>query len=531
MRASVSRSSRHGGALILALLFMGVITAGFVTWISLIRQRARVGDFEEHQVRKRLAAGDAEILARDYLLRRALASNGDDDGLTGTSDASTWSTALATSWNGSSQAATSTWTGYALDSSTRLAGLNGFSPTYDYPYSKSFTFTTSYKRLDYNPNDASTNPGTAQYNNDTTTVRGYVRSRNLLLGGDLLVLHRPTPSVSSTLPAVTGNVAVQGRVVHFAPEIAAGFYSARSQRFSAPAQATINVAPANIAGSGQMWSNLAWTPMSTGNTASGNLESAASGDDWRMPEFSGQLNFIDCPAPVSPATSTTANPSNSLRQELIAGGTTLQPAGSHATSFDDSRGLDFNGTGSVTISPCLGSTTSDLPSVILTNANALTEIVINGQSDATTLSYAQFRPAFTVLYSQASGSATNLARIRIRHQNNRRMILAIKKATLSQVEIVVEATVTNPNWHLLVLAENTPILFTYSAGVPSPVITGYPNYLATSLVLYGGIETNSSLTFPASPGLCEINLETDTRGLIRMTPRTAWVETFLNGKL
>jgi hypothetical protein len=39
------------------------------------------------------------------------------------------------------------------------------------------------------------------------------------------------------------------------------------------------------------------------------------------------------------------------------------------------------------------------------------------------------------------------------------------------------------------------------------------------------------VVFPASPRLCEIRLETDTRGLIRMSPRLAWVETYLTGKL
>ena len=515
MTAPASRSSRRGGALILALLFMGVMTIGFATWITLIRQRARVADLDVHQARKRLAAANAEVLARDYLLRRALASNADDDGYTTVSDAGSWSINTATTWNGSSQSHTPAWTGYALDSSIRPAGLNGFSPSYDYPYSKSFTFTSSYKRLFFVDTDTSPE----KYANDTTTIRGYVRSRNLLLGGDLLVLHRPTVS-GGVLPAVTGNIAVQGRVVHFAPDIAASSYTARSQRFTAPAPitggipASSNVVPADLAGAALLWSNLAWTPLSSGNVSGNNLESTASGDDWRIPDFTGQLNFIDNPS---------NNASNSLRAELIAGNTTLQPAGT--TAYNDSRGLVLDGSGLATFSPCLGSITSDLPSAVLSNANGLTEIVIDGQTGSTFSSYAQYRPSLALVYTQ-SGSGTNLTTIRLRHQNRRRMILALKKdyrtTAMAPVNVIVETAGPDAEWHLLILTENVPLTFSYSATAP---------YATSTVRLYGGIETNSPLSFPAAPGLCEINLQSDTHGLIRMSPRLAWVETYLTGKL
>ena len=78
MHATVSRSARRGGALILALLFIGVISAGFASWALLIQQRAGVSDLEEHQARKRLAAANSEIMVRDYMLTRVLAANGDD---------------------------------------------------------------------------------------------------------------------------------------------------------------------------------------------------------------------------------------------------------------------------------------------------------------------------------------------------------------------------------------------------------------------------------------------------------------------
>ena len=516
MRATASHHPRRGGALILALLFMGVVTAAFATWVTVIRQRSRAGDLEEHQARKRLSANNSEIMVRDYLLRRVLASNGDPDGLSSTS-AGSWSNSPATSWDGHIQTSAAVWNGYALDSSTRLAGLNGFSPTFDYPYSKSVTFTTNYRRLSYATE-------VAQFANDTTTWRGFVRSRNPVLGGDLLVLHRPT--VTATLPAVTGNIAVQGRVVHFAPDIPAASYTARSLRFTAPAivsggaPAFISIAPADISGAGLPWSNLTWTPLSSGNVNGANLETPSNGADWRLPDLSGQLNFID----------SSANPSNSLRAKLIAGSSTIQTTGS--TNFNDSRGFSLvntgstpAGTGVATVTPCPGSSASDLPSVLI--SNDLTEMIIDGQTGSNLTGYAPFRPAFTVLYTQ-NATGRNLTTIRLRNQNNRRMILALKKEHRTTsgwnpiVSVIVESSTGTADWHVVILSENVPLTFSYSATSP---------YAATTMRLYGGIQTNAPLDFPPSPRLFEINLQTDTRGLIRMTPRLAWVETFLTGKL
>lgn len=506
MRALPSPFPRRGGALILALIFMGTIAAGFATWITIIRQRSRVGELTEHQARKRIAAENAKIMARDYLLRRALAANADDDGLSsGTSGGTSWATSTQTSWNSEGFTTTPLWSGYSMDSSSKLAGLNGFSPTFDYPYSKSFTFTQNYRLLTF------TSEAPA-YQSDATTVRGYVRSRNLMLGGDLLILHRPTIS-GAAAPAVTGNVAVNGRVMHFVPEIAAASYSARSQRFTAPAAisggtpSAVNIAPADLAGANLPWSNLPWTPVSGGNIAGANLESTASGDDWRFPDFTGQINFIDNPN----------NASNSFRAELIANNNTLQPTGTAATT--DSRGFLMNGAGVATVTPVIDSNATDLPSVVLSNANGITELIIDGQSGSTLTSYAPFRPSMAIVYTQSS-TGTNLATIRLRNQNNRRLILALKKdarAGMTPVNVIVETTGSSSTWHCLIICENVPLTFSYTN--------------VTTFNLYGGIETNAPLVFPASPRLCEISLETDTRGLIRMSPRLAWVETFLTGKL
>ena len=515
MHATVSRSARRGGALILALMFIGVISAGFASWALLIQQRAGVSDLEEHQARKRLAAANSEIMVRDYMLTRVLAANGDAalDGMAPGSDNAVWSTSTSTVWKGSTLIddtywpSTTGWRGYAMDSISWIGGINGFSPTYDLPYTKALTFKANYKQLDF-ANAAQRFP------DDETTYRAFLRSSSPILGGDLLVLHQPNP-------AATGNVAVQGRVVHFAPNLAASAYTARSRRFTSPGQVALTVVPASIAGGSLLVSNLPWTALSSGNISNPNIgidPNPAISTDWRLPDYSGLLNVIDA---------STTNASNSLKSELLLNSSTISATGT--TDKTDSRGLAIVGsTGIATISPCPGHPITDLPSVSITNG--LNELIIDGQTGSNLTSYAPFRPAFAVVYTQdATVTGRNLTTIRLRNQNRRAMILALKKATRSPainhtVNVIVESPVTDPTWRLIIIAENVPLNITYTASAS-------PLYQAATVNLVGGIQTDSPLTFPASPQLFEIHLEPDTRGLLRLTPRLAWAETFLTGKL
>jgi hypothetical protein len=49
----------------------------------------------------------------------------------------------------------------------------------------------------------------------------------------------------------------------------------------------------------------------------------------------------------------------------------------------------------------------------------------------------------------------------------------------------------------------------------------------SSVKLYGGLQTDSPLTGPGGGQDLSVLLENDTRGLIRLTPRAAWVETIM----
>lgn len=469
---SYFRRARSGGVMVVALLALTAATAGFAGWMVLLKQRTRAGDFGENAVKKRVAVRNARATVKEYVLRRAVTESADTGA--GSFDPG----------GGWGQVNFPVWSGLPMDSTTRLAGLNSFSPTWDYPYTKSISFGALTKNLTF---DA----GVAQYDDVTHSVRALIRSRNPLLSGDLLVVHRPTDT-SLGLAAVTGNVSVLGRVLHFAPDTAAASYTAQSKGFAAPysSSATINIAPKDLNGNLLAWSNLPWLPMTAGKISG-------------VTDWTGRLNVID----------DSANGGNSLKQELTGA---LTCTG--GTPFSDSRGLVSNGTGTVTITPVVSTTSSDLPSVIINGETS--EIIIEGQDEPLLSTYAPFRPAMVIVFVQSVGSTRNLTTIRLRKNCNRRMLIALKQTdTFNNVNVVVEQNSgTVANWQSMIVAERCPLTFT---GATSTQI----------IQLTGGIQTNASVTAPASPAGLRLALQTDTRGLIKLSPRMAWVETILQGTL
>jgi len=253
--------------------------------------------------------------------------------------------------------------------------------------------------------------------------------------------------------------------------------------------------PKNLSGEDLPPSNMAWSPVTFGRVNSAT-------------DLTGKLNVID----------DSGNGGNSLRQKLTASAATLQ--GNGGTALVDPRGLNNDGLGTVTVTPCIGpSNPADLPSVVITDE--VTELIIEGQDGTNYTDYARYRPAFAVVYVQDPLSVRKLTTIRLRKQNSRRMVLAIKQAGSAAgtpVNVVVEDTNAASNWNVVILAENTPLVFT--AGAP-----------VTSIQMQGGIQIDSPLTGPVAGQTLVLSMEMDTRGLIRLTPRAAWVETIMPDKV
>jgi hypothetical protein len=371
--------------------------------------------------------------------------------------------------------------------------LNGFSLTWDYPYSKMLDVTAATKALGFTTN-GTTGRLDQSFTATSSYLKTYVRSRSLVLGGDLLVVHRSKLSPEAD-PVVTGNISVSGRVMHFRPDLAATNYTAQSSRFIAsPGASLMNLRPKSLGGADIPPSNLTWVPITFG---------AVGG----ATDYSGKLNVID----------DSTNGGNSLVQTLTSSAATLQNT-SGATAMTDPRGYSNPGTGIVTVTPSIGSSNpADLPSVII--KNEITELIIQGQDPTTFANYARYRPAFAVVYEQDTTSVKKLTTIRLRNQQSRRMILAIKQngnAAGQNVNVIVEDTNASSEWDLIIIAENTPL--TFSTTTP------------TTINLVGGIQTDAALTGPGTGKTLSIQLQTDTRGLIKIAPRAAWVETIMPDK-
>jgi hypothetical protein len=474
------RKRQAGGVIVLALIVIGFVTLGFSTWLGLLSQRGRAAEIEEHAARRRISTYNSRAAIQEYALQRMITSSGDTDGV---------SFDPLSGWSVTSTAA---WSGYSMASSTRLAGLNGFSPTWDYPYSKLLDVTAGTKALRYAPDGGGVIQET--YSASASYLKTYVRSRNLPLGGDLLVVHRSKLSPEGD-PVVTGNISVSGRVMHFRPDLASTAYTGLSARFVA-SPGTMNLRPKNLSGNDLIPSNLAWIPVTFGSIGG-------------VTDFSGKLNVID----------DSTNGGNSLVQTLTTSAATVQNT-SGATPMTDPRGYSNPGSGVVTITPCIGfSNPADLPSVIV--KNEVQEIIIEGQDPTNFSTYARYRPAMAVVYVQDTTSVKKLTTIRLRKQGGRRMIIAVKQngnTAGSNVNVIVEDTNSVSEWNVLFLAENTPL--TFSAGTGS----------VSTISVVGGIETDSALTGPGTGSLA-LSLQSDTRGLIKLAPRGGWVETIMPDKI
>ncbi len=468
----------------IALISVAFVGVGFSAWVGLLAQRGRTGEVEEHATRRRVAASNTRASIKVYALQRAITSSIDSDGLSFN----------PTALGGWSDTSTAPWNGYAMESTTRIAGLNAFSCTWDYPYSKILDVNAKTKSLGFATSEIGAI--SASYGISTSYLRTYLRSRSPILGGDLLLLHRSSRSPEA-IPAVIGNIRVAGRVVHFVPEVQPENYTARSARFDSPPGVTVNAAPKDLAGNSIAPSNLSWTPITFGRR-----------DGAYVADFTGRLNVVDAPN----------NGGNSLKARVVAAASTIQDSGTSTTT--DARGYSNPGTGTVTITQCVGLTSpADLPSIVLTDE--IREIIIDGQTGSNFSTYAPFRPAFAVLYTQNSASNRKLNTIRLRNQGARRMLLAIKQATPvggTPVNIIIEDSNAICEWNAIIVAENTPLTVTLSGG-------------ATTLNLVGGIQTDSSLTLRGTSTRMQLLLQTDTRGLIRLAPRAAWVETIMPDKI
>ena len=456
--------------MVMALVIMAVVTFGFMAWVRLLGQRSLAGEFEEQNARRRLAALNSEAASREYMLMKVMAGASDANGLTLFKPlGSDWSTASAPGW-----------TGAAFETGEKdKVPLNPFSPTWDYTYGKEVVFTAGYKSLAFS-NTA------AVWTDDSAKFTGSVNSRTPLLGGDLLIAH----TRGSSAPALSGNINIFGGFIQFD---AAGGYTVRR-----PAASN-----ASIQLTGAVPSNLPATPLSSGSG------------------YGGALNVI----------SNTTAPVVSLLTKLERErdkNAAINPRASRIVTLaknvaSTDPGVTWTGVVSTTKANVATVTSyesakEDTPNVVV--KDGVSELILKAppsaqQADAAT------RQLQVIICDQTSVAAYQfLTTIRLQGTNPRRTLLALKSsaATAPEVTVIVEDSAVSSVWDMMIFAENVKIKFQFSTTSP---------YKATSLTLYGGIQSDSQLTGPPGANKLDLRLQQNTQGLLGMSPRVGWVEIFL----
>jgi hypothetical protein len=486
-----ARLRTSGGVLLVALLITCAATFGFAAWASLIGQRRQVVEEVSGGIQRRLAVENGRQMARQYALTGVLTKN------SGTAVSFTKTPAATSQVLGGITAPA--FTGYAMDS-TSFPTFNRLSPAgTGYAYGTLLQVSVPFSIMDYYPTPTVKSSG-------TTTAIAAMKSRPALPSGDLLVIHEPT--LSTTAPVVTGNLDVQGgRAVFLTTGGLANLSTVRATAVAIPhypvpstnALATRDPQTNNVI----VPSNFPQPISTTGPVVAGNSI-----------DLGNRLNVID----------SALNPSNSFREKIKQGSyTTLNPA-----SDLNQNGLNFvASTGVLT----LDLANENLTSVIIDNN--VTEIILTGQNSAAAESAVQDFSSVAICYVEDDNVTTKrLSKITCQNSGNaRRVIIGIKKLPKPSpnpqipglaVTVAFPSSDVAPQWRLMLVAENTPLLFSASGG--PGVIT-----------LKGGIQTDSAITATTGVGnRVRLILEDDPRRLVRLAPRRGWVEHYLdyaNGSL
>lgn len=490
---ALTRQRSHGGIMVAALLVTAAATVGFAAWANIVSQRRQ--DIEQTQsgTQRRLAVESGRQIARHwaYWQRTTLNSGA----------AVTASQVIGGTTQIAGGLTVPAWTGFAMETTSFTTGINHCSPSAnDSAYAVATQATLPYSVMDSYPEP------TVSVSESTTLV-ATVHSRSPILSGDLLVIH--TPTLATTLPVaapqVTGNFdIVNGRACILTTTALPNITELRASAISIPpyvvpatnALQTYDPTTSDLV----LPSNFPCPITTTGSITA----------DYALDDL-GRLNVIDSPN----------NPSNSFKTRITAGSSVTI----NSTADLSQSGINFvASTGILT----LDLNQIGLPGVIINDNVA--EIVITGKASAEVPSLPYSSVAICYI-ENAETTTRTLAKITCQNAlNTRRLILGVKKIPRAADPQVPGAPVvisfpqsnTAPNWRFIMISENTPLTFE---------ATGGPGIIT----LQGGIQTDGSITSTTGVGnAVKLVPETNPLRLDRLSPRRAWVETYLdytNGSL
>ncbi len=461
----------RGAVLVFALLISAVAVLGLTYWSLTVAARARYVEGQTQAVKRRIARDNGRVLARSWTERRVLA---DTDGTAFSRGIGTYFTATDSyDWGGIEM--NSTWSGPTLQSNTACVGVNRISLANGSGFGLR---TAANQGLDL--------PLHLLDGNNDWSYRWQARSCSAFLAGDLLSIHNPSETpVNAPVVAGTWNVHGRGCLWHAGNS---GTYNASTLSFD---KGYLSDAPIPaFANAGIRLSN--YPPVL-------NRTYAWTGSE---PSVAGSLNVVW----------NDASPGYTLKNRALDGKTTPSnytvKGDTASTSYN---GFSSNGSGGVTVD--LNNAT--LSDVVIENC---TTIDLTGQSTTTEWSTANTLPVVLIVYHETASSPLQLWTVRISGKNNRRLIFAIRKESgetsvaFNFLDANTTKAGTGPNYRLMLIAEKTPLTFTYSGNAVN---------------LTGGIMTDRGLTGDAGSGnSISLYRETEPQSLAVKAPRRVWAEGF-----
>ncbi|MEZ5301618.1 MAG: hypothetical protein R3F11_13350 [Verrucomicrobiales bacterium] len=344
------------------------------------------------------------------------------------------------------------WSGSALTTTAQSLAVNRFGPANGRGYELPLSVTV----------------------NDTLTDRVTyfsAKSRSPILSGHSIVCQAPNNS-----PGISGKIEATGNILVWAPNTQGGTTAITAQNYTYPLTNT-SLTFRNAAGAFAP-TNFPFTPITSGK-ASSTLGYGGAG------AYVQNFNHLE----------------SSLAYKVTQG--------SYITVSGwvemDERGVSCNGSGRVTID--LDEPT--LPNVLV--QNNVDRVTLVGQQSNGDFNAADALGAVLVVINQTS-STNELAQVRCRYRNNRRLMLGVRKSNSNGYTLRFSEPELNPDWRMIMTAESPTAVSLDEAG---------------TVTLKGGIRTTKSLAGPTGTGqLLTIVSETDGKLLERHADRNVWVESY-----
>jgi len=453
--------TQSGSILVYGLVILAVGTALIAASLEVVGARSKYIGTAEEAIKRRIALRNGDFIIKQYFLNNILTKNAADAQTVDLPDG--WGSLNFGGWSGSAFDE-----GVSSSATTR----NDFNPGAGGGYSLDAEVTLGW----------GTDPTNVQLK------RYEVHARSPLLGGRNLVVFQPTtqsfaPQVDQQWRSLdTTSI----KDLPSSPTPALSMISAYAETGDPEGYAVTD-----FGGTAQPVLNFAFPPGTTGESETGGLG------------FDGTLNVVN--PTYDSGRDNSIN--NSLLARVVAANGVIVDGGTSSSQ----TGVTSDGAGTVTI---------DVDEPFLTNVQVgpnVTTLRLQGQATAGDSAADALAPLLIVV----DEAIDSLETVEMIDQNNRRLVLAIKKPVAANIldnRVWMSwptSTVANPaEWRLNVIAENTP-LRAFS--------------VAQDAIVTGGVMTDSPLlqaTSSTAGGRVFLQTETSPGDLEEILPKEAWIESY-----